>query len=374
MATILSAVSFTVALVGIKIKKRIQKGLIIAADLIWVIPAVILTSVFILFVFEELPRTLLVASSVLIRPVDVSTGLSILVRPPNSDYNQGQLLAGAFAFCIISWFARYMIGYHIVRLIIPKAYAYSEIPKVYTYSREHNAKPRQTPKYIQDFVKSRSLRWISLLLVGMPLYSFVVLFFSKAIEGFYPSSLFLIFLVVDIIRILSMILVIPKLLEPKLLEKVTIAIPYFSLIGISIIVSTAQLVLLVLMTKKVNILSAPDGIFLSVFIFSIITLISYAFLGTYIALQNRAKEIANKKYRILLAISWTLTLLIWIFWISFFLQVTLFQHQILRMDIPVINIGNTSMISGVAFLVITWFLRRFKPGSAIQRKVFRTIE
>jgi hypothetical protein len=289
-------------------------------------------------VFEELPRTLLVASSVLIRPVDVSTGLSILVRPPNSDYNQGQLLAGAFAFCIISWFARYMIGYHIVRLIIPKAYAYSEIPKVYTYSWEHKVKPRQAPKYIQDFVKSRALRWISLLLVGMPLYSLVVLFFSKAIEGLYPSSLFLIFLVVDII------------------------------------VSTAQLVLLVLMTKKVNILGAPDGIFLSVFVFSIITLISYAFLGTYIALQNRVKEIANKKYRILLASSWTLTLLIWIFWISFFLQVTLFQHQILRMDIPLINIGNTSMISGVAFLVITRFLRKFKPGSLIQRKVFRTIE
>jgi hypothetical protein len=342
-ASTLAAILFSVASIAKSIRK--SKKTIKTDHLIWVIPAVVLTSIFLLFVFEELPRTLLLASSVLIRPIDISTGVSFFAKPFGSDYNQGQLIAGAFVFCGISWFARYMIGYPIVAAIMAKLYAGS-IDDV-------------------EFLKRRAFRYISFVLVGTPVYSFIVLFFSKAIEGFYPSSLFLTFLLVDIVRLLSIVLVIPKLRK----KMITIAILYFSLIGISVVISTAQSVLLVLIIKEFHIFNNNDPLSSFIFVFSLVTLIVYGFIACYIARQKRSTtdKIARKTQKALYYGAMALTIILWSVWIvCIFIYATMVQHQILRTDIPIINIGIISILSGFAFWLIASFLTKFSNDKKSQ--------
>ena len=86
---------------------------------------------------------------------------------------------------------RFVVGYLIIKTILLKSIQPLEI------------RTRQ-------LIQSKRFRNTALLLIGTPVYSFIVLFFSKSIEGFYPVSLFMMLLVLDIVRTLGMILIIPN--------------------------------------------------------------------------------------------------------------------------------------------------------------------
>ena len=83
VSLILSALAFAITFIGIgKLREEIGSRVPINKEnIIWFAPAIIISSVFLLYIFEEVPRTLLISSLILNRPADVTTGLSVFNNP-----------------------------------------------------------------------------------------------------------------------------------------------------------------------------------------------------------------------------------------------------------------------------------------------------
>jgi len=237
LSLIFSVLAFAVTVIGIgKLKEYVSVHLPIDKNnIVWFAPAVILSSVFLLYIFEEVPRSLLISSLIINRPADITTGLSIITNPEGSPYNQGTLLLGAFAFCGIAWFAMGFVGYLITKKIISKLF------------QSHSDK-----NGLNQYIKSWRFRWLCYLVIGTPFYSFIMLFLPKSIEGYYSASLFMIFLLFEICRFLILTLMIPNLfLKGYIFEngRPQTNLLYYPLIVFSILIAISQFVMVISLSK-----------------------------------------------------------------------------------------------------------------------------
>src|SRR5215203_1306576 len=169
---ILSAIFFTIA---------------IKFDLFLALPIAMLSSILIFYICEEIPLTALL-HYLIIPPHDVTDGPSIatIVSYKSVDYRQGDLLLTAFIFWGISFFARSVLSYLIAKLLIEKFHKEKLINTLY-------------------------LKYSTVFIMGVPLASAMMLFFSKSTYSISPVYLFFLFLVIDMIRMSLLVIVIPKI-------------------------------------------------------------------------------------------------------------------------------------------------------------------
>jgi hypothetical protein len=353
VSLILSALAFAVTFIGIrKLREKIGSDFPINRDnLIWFAPAIIISSVFLLYIFEEVPRNLLISSLILSRPADVTTGLSVLSNPEGSPYNQGILLLGAFAFCGISWFARGFIGYLIVKKIISKL------------SRNYSKDDKIGLKQLNHFIDSRRFRWLSYFLIGTPFYSFVLLFLPKSVESLYSASLFMIFLLFEIAIFLILTLVMPKLFFKNYVQSdghMRTDLLYYPLVVFSILLAILHFIVVVSLLKTFTsnsvVLESIYGLFWTLLIFCVITGIVQIFISIFIARSfitqtKLAWHLEHKSLMFKLLIASIITM--WVVWIYVFAYITTYEPALLRTGIPVISIGIVCIILGLGSMVTT---------------------
>jgi hypothetical protein len=348
VSLILSALAFAVALLGIGSLRRFagRSFPINKNDLIWFAPAIVLSSVFLLYVFEELPRNLLISSLILNRPADVTTGLDVRTIPEGAPYNQGILILGAFVFCGLSWIARGFVGYVISKKIIHRLFrsvSMSELDK---------------------FIESKRFKWICYVLVGTPFYSFVLLFLPRSTEEFYSASLFMLFLVIDICRMLVLVLVVPKVF---LGHRTRTEFLYYPLIAVSMLIAILHLLFVTLILKAIatnNIevmdreLLWPIGLIL---VFSVIIGVIQGFIGAFTAHYYVSKK-PSKKLVPRSSTIWTIGIssigILWTGWLCLLVYVTSFKPIMLVFAPPIIGIGIICILSGVPFVLIVHEIKR----------------
>jgi hypothetical protein len=193
---ILCAIFFTIAIKYKDIKNIIdkrrkgRKWSEIKFDLFLALPITMLSSILIFYICEEIPLTALL-HYLIIPPLDVTDGPSLdeTVSYKTVDYRQGHLLLNAFIFWGISFFARSLLSYLIAKLLINK------------FHEEFKEKP----------INTRYLALSSIFIMGAPLASTMMLFFSKSTYSISPVYLFFMFLVIDMIRMSVLVIVIPKI-------------------------------------------------------------------------------------------------------------------------------------------------------------------
>jgi hypothetical protein len=360
-----SFVFFFIAIAHKRIKEIAQKGM--HNNLLWVIPAAILLSFFLLYVCEELPRSLLITAGILIPPLDVRIGLSTsyIISGP-IQYNQGTLIAGAFAFCAFFWFARWILGYIIAKVIIIKSHVSMSILQNID-PRPLNVEP--SDRKFEVILSKKKFRLISLLLIGTPVESFIILFFGQSVYNFSASSIFMIFLTIDIIRTLILILIAPKITH------VNRKILHYGLLGVSmtgVIIHLALFIILVrnFMTSYYNeiIYSATKyGVFYNVLIFAgIISVVELIRLVVIAHILNNYVEAYPNKFKHLHLPAFGLSLILIISWIYILAYVTSIQHPILQI-IPIVLIGIISIVLEFSYLVLTIIIIK-KPANLQQPK------
>ena len=134
---VLCAISFTIAITHRSIKEKIKrerresrKWKKIKFDLFLAVPIIVLSSILVLYVCEEIPRSI-VLQSLIIPPLDATEGASIdqeVVTIGNISYTQGTLLLSAGIFWTVSFFARSLLTYYIAKIIIKKLHPNGHFP------------------------------------------------------------------------------------------------------------------------------------------------------------------------------------------------------------------------------------------------------
>ena len=195
----LCIVFFTIAIAHNKIKEkirvkregRIQK--IKEFDLFVAIPIIIISSILLLYLCEELPKSILVPN-IILPPIDVTDGASLStdIIYKGIKYGQDELLAIAVVFWVIVVIARVFLSYLIAKSLISKLY--SDDPR------------RQLSKSSKN-----NLKVACISIMSVPIDLTISLFFIKTTYTISPTYLFSIFLVMDIIRMLILVLIIPRI-------------------------------------------------------------------------------------------------------------------------------------------------------------------
>jgi hypothetical protein len=195
----LCIVFFTIAIAHKKIKEkirvkregRIQK--IKEFDLFIAIPIIIISSIMLLYVCEELPKSILVPD-IILPPIDVTEGAALDTDIPYKGikYGQDELLAIAVVFWIIVVIARVFLSYLIAKSLISKLYS-------------------NDPRWQLSKSSKNILKVACISIMGVPIDLTISLFFIKTTYTISPTYLFSIFLIVDIVRMLILILIIPRI-------------------------------------------------------------------------------------------------------------------------------------------------------------------
>ena len=187
---ILSAVSFAVALGYKKIyhlthSETPKGGALIYTDSLsnkrdisFGIAVIILSSLLIFFVFEELPLSLL-ASLDLVTPTDVIMGETLRLS---------DIILSSIIFSVISFLLRGLIAYLVTKRLVGTD---------------------------QQTYGIRNLKAFSLLIMGWPLNSITVLFFNQSINV-QLTYLFLIMFGIEILRMSLLVIVVPRIKDEHL--------------------------------------------------------------------------------------------------------------------------------------------------------------
>jgi hypothetical protein len=352
ISSALSFLFFFVAIIHRRIREIAERGL--NSNLLWVIPAAILICIFLLFVCEELPRFLLRTSGILIPPVDVRFGLSYDTIVPGTQYTQGTLIASAFIFCGISWLARWLIGYLLAKEIIMKSQGSVTLlgnlrPKPIVVAGEN--------WMLRKIVKGKKFLLYSLVLIGIPIESFIILFFGQSIYNFSASSIFISFLLVDITLYLTLIFVAPK---STIVDKRHL---YYGLLGISIVGALSNFVIFIMLTKLP--VSTYDPAFNYVLFFSEIVFVLQVVRSIIIGILHRKLREQDqshlKKYKIFHFPASGLSLILVASWIVLLAYVTSAQSTILQL-VPIVLIGVVTIVLEFSYLVLTYIIQKKSSG------------
>jgi len=319
---ILSAIFFTIAIKYKKIKEIInerregRKWNEIKFDLFLALPIAMLSSILIFYICEEIPLTALL-HYLIIPPHDVTDGPSIatIVSYKSVDYRQGDLLLTAFIFWGISFFARSVLSYLIAKLLIEKFHKEKLINTLY-------------------------LKYSTVFIMGVPLASAMMLFFSKSTYSISPVYLFFLFLVIDMIRMSLLVIVIPKITikSNKLLN--------YGLNALSLVTGLLQLLLFVTLlrtwwTGEEIALNWSYSILMgSFFIFGSLQFIQMKFL--------KLREKRTSKW-LLRAASISVGLMA--LWIAVLSIITFYQHPVLSIESPNIT-GSPVILTGIIVIVL----------------------
>lgn len=320
---VLCALFFTIAIAHKKIKYIIKKRSEgrkweIEFDLFLALPITILSAILILYVCEEIPLSLLL-NSVITPPLDVTDGPSIDTEVPYKtvNYKQGDLLLSAGIFWGISFFARCLLSYLIAKLIIKKLYK---------------------EKYNKNPIPDQFLASASIFIMGVPLASAITLFFSKSTYSISPVYLFFFFLVLDIIRMSTLVILIPNvsMKSNKLLN--------YGLNAISLVAGLLHLLLFVTLLKIVWITKEIESDFL-------LTLMVICLIGGLAQLTQmiliKIKEKARGRW--LLAAASVSAFLIGL-WMSLLYFITSKQDPMLSIGAPIVLIGIVTIVLNTSFI------------------------
>jgi hypothetical protein len=320
---VLCAISFTIAIAHRRIKEIIKnrregrKWKKIEFDLFLAIPVTILSAILILYVCEEISQSLLL-QSLIIPPLDATDGASIdtPVVYKGITYTQGNLLLSAGIFWGISFFARSLLSYFIAKIIIKRLY-HKELPK--------------------QFLASASV-----CIMGVPLASSLILFFSKSTYSTSPVYLFSLFLALDVIRMLVLVLLIPKLTMKNNI------LLYYGLTAISLVAGLLQLLLSTMLFKTWWITHEIKSDFL--FPFMIICLTGGSLQLLQIALMKFKEEIISRSRRLAAAFISVGLIAVWI-WLLYF--ITSYQQEMLSVGLPIVLIGIVVIVLDVSHIGLT---------------------
>jgi hypothetical protein len=332
---VLCAISFTIAVThkSIKdiIKKRRQrrKWNEIEFNLFLAVPITILSSIFILYVCEEIPRSI-VLQSLIIPPLDATEGAAIdtPITIRNITYSQGDLLLGAGIFWSISFLARSLLSYFIAKIIIKKLYPDKQFP-------------------------NRFLAASCVFIMGEPIGSSIILFFNKSTYNIEPVYLFFLFLVLDIIRMLILVLLVPKIFlkNNNLL--------YYGLIAISLVAGLLHLLLFSMLLKldMTNELKPP---FQSPFLqyFMVICLIAGLLqLAQIILIRSKEKSKSVTLPRSLAAASISAGLIVLWIWLVYYVTSGPKPDPMLFTGIPIILIGIVAIVLDTLYIGVMRLIR-----------------
>src|SRR5215208_2796450 len=320
---ILSAIFFTIAIKYKKIKEIInerregRKWNEIKFDLFLALPIAMLSSILIFYICEEIPLTALV-HYLIIPPHDVTDGPSIdtIVTYKSVDYKQGLLLGIAFIFWSILFIARFVLSYLIAKLLI---------------ERFHKEKP----------INTRYLQASTAYIMGVPLASTVILYFSKSTYSISPVYLFFLFLVIDMIRMSVLVIVIPKISikSNKLLN--------YGLNALSLVTGLLQLLLFVTLLRT----WWTGAEIASNWSYSIL-MVSFLISGALqfiqmIFLKRREKRTSRRLLWAAISISAGLMA----FWIAILSIISYYQHPVLSIESPNIT-GSPVIVTGIIVIVL----------------------
>jgi hypothetical protein len=195
-SSVISIIAFSAAILHHKLK-AIKKTGWKQFDLSSAIPLAVLAAIFVFYCCESLPRALLVPTIIPI-PIDVRNGPSTsdLVTYEGIPYSQGELLIRAAIFVGASAVARTIVSYVLAKRII--------------VLRIKDQDQKSRTKKIKD--KTHHLWSYSFFIMGIPLSSIFILFFSESLYASSTSStvyFFTVFFLIDIIRMLVLVFVTP---------------------------------------------------------------------------------------------------------------------------------------------------------------------
>jgi DNA-binding beta-propeller fold protein YncE len=161
------------------------------------IPIIIISSIFIISISEYFPYTFLG----LVQPIDLTLpSVSLFTQLQTIDgrfFTQYELLIYSIIFVSIAFIVRSIIAFVIAREIAKRLIYSSSADN----SREFDA--------VFKLRTSKLLRY-SFLIMGLPLYSIIKLFFSQSLS-LPPLYLFIIVLAIDIVRMYVLAVVVPKI-------------------------------------------------------------------------------------------------------------------------------------------------------------------
>jgi hypothetical protein len=331
--SILCIISFVITIIHKKIRTIMKTKRVIHPklnfDLYVVIPIAILASIFIWFISEELPLAVL-TPSLIIPPLDVTEGPSINTTTTYKDieYTQGQLLLYAAIFWSISFSARSVLTFLIVKFLIAKLY--------------------------QSNLSSFNHRFIgisSVFIMGTPIDSTITLFMNKLTYSISPIYFFSIIMALDIARILILVLILPRILVS------TNLIFYYTLSSISIVSGLLHITLFFMCYKILTNFKIDSVLFSNnlLYVFLILGLIGISRLILTIQREKTGTWIYTGAI---------ISIFIIIIWGILFYYITTLKDPLLFTTIPLISLGILIILLEGPFIGITRLVRI--------RKIFST--
>lgn len=369
ISIILCGLFFSVAIIHKRVKRIIHHDkdnkLKIEFDLALAIPLIALSAIFILYFLENLPRTFIFPYLIPI-PLDVTTGTSLGsdVYYNGVQYKQGELVLDAFVFLITSFLARGLVAYFISKYLLIKL-------------KENGSKSDNNKNPLADTNASLSIPKIDLLLfsfliMGLPISSSLVLFFSKSLYGISPFSFFVMFVAVDVVRMLILILIVPKIMLK------TNKMYYYILTVATILSSISQFILFIMINK----LSRQENIITNSFfeltsiplIPSIQNFILVAgllclvrvILPIIAEIKYGTDKKRKDKYYVLHIVAAIFSFLLVLIWSYYIHTITTFQDPILKLGLPIILTGiSTILIEGTYAGISLIIVRHHKRGRKV---------
>ena len=256
IATIISAISFIIALKYKKIhvnwKKHYDRiNQLTGVDILLALPVIIISSVFILYICEEIPLSVLLASTVLLASNIISDGISGLTYTSSGMYHLNDGIAYSVIFVFISFVARSIIAFVIARVIINMF-----------KSRPANGTTSNSGVLIKlDKYQETKLFYLSFAIMGLPLWSIVKLFFNSVFMVLDPSSLFAIIILIEVIRMSVLVfLLLNRLVKSDHFETKSLMLLRYVLAGVLATSGIFNLiVVLTILSANPNILGYHEG-------------------------------------------------------------------------------------------------------------------
>ena len=208
---------------------------------------------------------------------------------------------------------------------------------------------------------------ICFLIMGTPLYSFFVLFFSNSTDRFYGPSLFILFFAVDIIRVLILILVIPSVAER--VSNIKHDLSYYTLAVITVVVAILHFGLYAVLSR-ISITTIYHKIFYDychLFIclrFCINCCIIAGRLVVFFSryCHGRERELVLRNWRIFFVGGLSLSISTILSWIGLLFYTTYYQQPILRISIiPFVVIGIVTILFELSYSVISCIIIKNLP-------------
>jgi YVTN family beta-propeller protein len=175
----------------------------IKIDIYLAIPAILIGAIFVFFVFEVIPKSLVIPD-LIANPFDIIAATQIPINQEVTSFD-GRIvvpyvpLVLAIVFCVIVFIIRGLMAFQIAKLIVKFSTVSNINNKGAVVSSHTLIKPIERQLFVYSFI-----------LMATPIYSIISLFFPVSI-ALSDDQLLLLTLAIDIIRMMVLILIIPRL-------------------------------------------------------------------------------------------------------------------------------------------------------------------